>query len=137
VPGGTAAATGLGYRLLTAYGVSGGEAGFVLLAGAIGSAVVLNVLLWIALAVSIPFAGMHPIYLAIASVGVLALAGAFGLGYAFTRGEEQAVRVARAIGGRVPRLGADRAERLLRQLADTVGASPSRWRRSASSAGGW
>src|SRR5947207_5711509 len=57
MPGGTAAGAGLGYRLLTDTGVSGPSAGFALATQSLGSALVLNVLLWIGLIISIPLRG--------------------------------------------------------------------------------
>ena len=49
VPGGSAASSALGYRLLTLSGISGPDAGFALATAGLGSAVVLNLLFWIAL----------------------------------------------------------------------------------------
>lgn len=120
IPAGAAGGAGLGYQLLTSEGVEGRDAGFALATESIGSAVVLNVLLWVCLIVSIPLAGLHPIYVAAALLGLLALFGTAGLFYAFTKGEESVVRVVRAIGRRIPRVGADRLERLLRQAGDSV-----------------
>ena len=48
VPGGSAAGGALGYRLLTRGGLSGTDAAFAIAAQGIGSAVVLNLLLWLA-----------------------------------------------------------------------------------------
>jgi uncharacterized membrane protein YbhN (UPF0104 family) len=62
VPGGSAASSALGYRLMTLSGVSGPDAGFALATVGLGSAVVLNLLLWIGLLVSIPVRGVNPIY---------------------------------------------------------------------------
>jgi hypothetical protein len=121
VPGGAAGGAGLGYRLLTANGVEGTDAGFALATEAIGSAVVLNVMLWLALLISIPLAGLHPIYVVTALVGLIAIFGATFLGYTFTRGGERAVRFVRALGRRVPRVGADRLERLVHQVGDSIG----------------
>jgi hypothetical protein len=121
VPGGAAGGAGLGYRLLTANGVEGTDAGFALATEAIGSAVVLNVMLWLALLISIPLAGLHPIYVVTALVGLLAILGATFLGYTFTRGGKRAVRVVRAVGRRVPRVGADRLERLVQEVGDSIG----------------
>jgi uncharacterized protein (TIRG00374 family) len=121
IPGGAAGGAGLGYQLLTANGIDGADAGFALAAEAIGSAIVLNVLLWIALVISIPLAGLHPIYVVVALLGLLASFATTGLLYAFTRGEERAARVVRSVGRRIPRLGADRLEHLLRQAGDSVG----------------
>lgn len=121
IPGGATGSAGLGYRLLTANGVTGPDAGFALATEAIGSAVVLNVLLWFSLIISIPLAGVHPIYVTAALVGLVGLLGTAVLVYAFTRGEERAVRLVRAVGRRIPRVGADRLERLLRQASDSLG----------------
>ncbi len=120
IPGGAAGGAGVGYRLLTAQGVEGTDAGFAMATEAIGSAIVLNVMLWVALLVSIPLAGLHPIYVVAALVGLLALFGAAMLAYTFTAGGERAVRAVRAVGRRIPRVGADRLERLVRQVGDSV-----------------
>ena len=121
IPAGSVGGTGLGYRLLTADGVEGADAAFVLGGQAIISAIVLNVMLWIALVVSIPLAGIHAIYVVIALVGAIALLVFSFLLYMFTRGEETAVRAVRALGRHLPRVGADRLESLLRQVSDSVG----------------
>jgi len=121
IPGGAVGSAGLGYRLLTAEGVDGPDVGFVLATEAVGSAVVLNALLWLALLVSIPLAGLHPVYVAVALLGVLGLFAATALVYTFTRGEERSVRVVRGLGRRIPRVGADRLERIVRQVGDSVG----------------
>jgi len=49
----TAGSAGFGYRLLTERGVSGADAGFSIATQGMGSAVVLNVLLWLSLVISI------------------------------------------------------------------------------------
>ena len=54
VPGGSAAGSALGYRLMTLSGVQGADAGFALATAGLGSAVMLNVILWVGLIVSIP-----------------------------------------------------------------------------------
>jgi uncharacterized protein (TIRG00374 family) len=120
IPGGAAGGAGVGFRLLTSKGIEGPDAGFAMATEAIGSAVVLNAMLWVALLISIPLAGLHPIYVVTALVGLLALLGAAALAYTFTRGGERAVRVVRSLGRRVPRVGADRLERLVRQVGDSV-----------------
>jgi putative heme transporter len=117
VPGGAAAGGGLGYRLLTGAGVSGSDAGFALATQSIGSAVVLNAILWLGLAVSIPIRGFNPLYATAAIVGVVVV-GAFSFAVlALTRGEERAVRVLRAVARRVPFLDEDRIHRLVHQIA--------------------
>ena len=56
-PGGSATGTALGYRLLTQAGLPRSDVGFALAMQGIGSAVVLNFLLWLALIISIPLWG--------------------------------------------------------------------------------
>ena len=77
VPGGSAAGSALGYRLLTLAGVDSAGAGFALATAGLGSAVILNLLLWLTLLVSIPLSGVNPVYVTTALVGIFLL-GAFG-----------------------------------------------------------
>ena len=66
----------MGYRLMTLSGVNGPDAGFALATAGLGSAVVLNLIFWIALMVSIPIRGVNPGYATAAIAGiVLFLAG--------------------------------------------------------------
>jgi uncharacterized protein (TIRG00374 family) len=88
-PGGSATGTALGYRLLTQAGVSPPDVGFALATQGIGSAVVLNLLFWIALIISIPIWGFSAVYLTAALVGVILLAGSAGLIFLFNRSEER------------------------------------------------
>ena len=120
VPGGSAAGSAMGYRLLTATGVSGSDAGFALATAGLVSAIVLNVLLWLTLLVSIPFAGFNPIYVTVALVGVL-LFGAFALVMVgLMRGQAQSERLLRAVARRVSFLDEDRMGELVRRLARRV-----------------
>src|SRR5579875_1310648 len=120
IPAGSAGGVGLGYRLLTTDGVDGPAAAFALASSAILSAIVLNVILWLALVVSVPLAGVHPVYVVIAMIGMLLLLTVLGVLYTFTRGEERAVRIVRTLGTRIPRVGADRLEGLVRRLSTSV-----------------
>lgn len=122
VPVGAAGSAGLGYQLLTVRGVMGTEAGLALATGAVGSAVVLNMCLLLALLISIPLAGLHPIFVVMALVGVLALLGSYALVYLLTRDEARAVQAVRAVGRRGPRIGADRLEGVIRDFADSLAA---------------
>jgi uncharacterized protein (TIRG00374 family) len=88
-PGGSATGTALGYRLLTQSGVARSDVGFGLAAQSIGSAVVLNVVLWIALIVSIPVWGFSAMYLLAAVVGLALLLTSGALVAAFTRGGDR------------------------------------------------
>jgi uncharacterized protein (TIRG00374 family) len=120
LPGGSAGSAAIGYRLLTANGVGGTDAAFAMATQGMGSAVVLNVLLWFSLVISIPLAGFHPIYVVVALVGMLALLAVGALVFSLTHGEAGAIRFVRAVGRRIPRVGPDRLERLVRQLGSSV-----------------
>jgi uncharacterized protein (TIRG00374 family) len=120
IPGGAAGGASLGYQQLTQSGVEGADAGIALATQAVGSAVVLNGLLWLSLIVSIPLAGLHPIYLAAAVVGLLGLFATAALFYTVTKGEQAAVRFVRAVGRHIPRVGEDRLEHLLGQVRGSM-----------------
>jgi uncharacterized protein (TIRG00374 family) len=120
LPGGSAGSAGLGYRLLTRNGVNGADAAFAMATQGIGSAVVLNALLWCSLVISIPIAGFHPIYVVVALVGMLVLLVVGALVYSLTHGEQGAIRFARALGRRIPRLDPDRVEVLVRELGRSL-----------------
>lgn len=117
VPGGVAAGGTLGYRLLSGSGVPGPDAAFALALQGIGSAVVLNSLLWVGLIVSLPLYGFNPLYLTAAVLGVLLIGFVTAIAVLMTRGEERAVRVLRAVATRVPVVNADRVEDVFRRLA--------------------
>ena len=107
LPGGTAGGDGLGYRPLTNEGVSGDDAGLALAIQAIGSVLVLNAILWLALIVSIPLTGFNPIYATAALVGALLLAAFATLVLLLTKGEERAAVTLRNL---VTRVAVPRAE---------------------------
>ena len=117
VPGGTAAGAGLGYRMLTDEGVRGSNAGFALATQSLGSAVVLNLLLWVGLVISIPLAGFDPLYGTAALVGILLLGGFAALVLLLTKGEARAAAVLRAIARKVPLIDEDAAHRIVHDLA--------------------
>ncbi len=120
VPGGSAAGSAMGYRMITLAGVPGAETGFGLVAASVGSAVLLNVILWLTLLVSIPAAGFRPIYVTMALAGVLLL-GAFGaIVFALIRGQQQAERAVRAIARRTRFLNEDRMGMLVTRLASRL-----------------
>ena len=120
VPGGTAAGGALGYRLLTSAGLSGTDTAFALATQGIGSAVVLNVILWFGLVASIPLHGYNPLYGAAGLLGAL-LIGAFGaVVIMLMRGEERSVTVLRAAARRVPLVDPDRVVEITRRLADRL-----------------
>ena len=127
LPGGSAAGSGIGLDLLRDAGVAPADAGFALATQGLGSAVVLNALLWLGLVVSIPLRGFDPLY------GTAALIGAFILGLFFTlivlltRGEARAAAVMRGIATRLPFLDEDVVDRGVHHVADrlrTLGGDP-------------
>jgi uncharacterized protein (TIRG00374 family) len=102
LPGGSATGTALGYRLLTQSGVARSDVGFGLATQAIGSAVVLNVVLWTALIVSIPVWGFSAVYLLAAVVGILLLLTSGALVAAFTRGGDRVGDALERAAGHIP-----------------------------------
>jgi len=117
IPGGTAGGTGLGYRLLTSSGVSGPDTAFALATQGIGSAVVLNAMLWVALVISIPLHGFNSAYVTVAVVGAVLLADLATLVLSLTRGEAHATRALRAVARRVPWVTEEQMENLVQRLA--------------------
>lgn len=117
-PGGSAAGTALGYRLLTQFGTESSEAGFALGVQGIGSAVVLNVILWIALVVSIPVWGFSPEYLLAALVGGILLSAAAVLVYALTRAEDRMGALLERVADRVPFVDGPALRRAYAQLGE-------------------
>jgi uncharacterized protein (TIRG00374 family) len=121
IPAGTLGSAGIGYRLFTAEGIPGVDAGVMMAAKGIGSTVVLNVLLWVSLVISIPLAGFHPIYVTVAIIGAVVMLAVGLLILGVTRGTGRAVRIMRAIGRRFPRAG-DRLENVIRDATANLSA---------------
>jgi putative heme transporter len=119
LPAGSAAGNALGYRLLTLSGVAGPDAGFALATVGLGSAVVLNILLLIALVVSIPIRGINPLYGLAAAVGIVLIGIAALLVVGLLRGREAAERRVRAVARRL-KLDPDRAIEIIRHIASRV-----------------
>jgi len=140
LPGGTVAGAALGYRLLNDEGISYTDASFALGAQGIGSAVVLNVILWAALIVSIPLHGVSNdvsyLYRAAAIVGALLLTLAGGLIFFLTIGKQWAARTVHRLAFKMPFLNAVRFEEALGRLADRL-ASLARDRRLLVRAVAW
>ncbi len=136
VPGGNAAGSALGYRLLTAAGVRGADAGFALATAGIGSAVVLNLILWAGLLVSIPLRGFNRVYVSAALVGVLLMGFFAFLVFGLMKGSAAAERVVRAIARRLRFVDEEKVAALVRRLAqrlDTLLSDPAILGRAA----GW
>lgn len=119
VPGGNAAGSALGYRLLTLSGVSGPHAGFALATAGIGSAVVLNVIFWTGLLVSIPIRGVNPGYGVAALIGIIVIGLAAGLVFGIMEGQGRAERFVRWMARKL-RLDEDKFAAVLHQIAERL-----------------
>ena len=117
VPGGSAAAGAVGFELLGDAGVAGPDAGFALATQALGSAVVLNVLLWAGLVVSIPARGFNPLYATAALLGAVVIAAVAAAVVLLTRGEQRAARLVCAAASRAPFLDAALVEEAVHRVA--------------------
>jgi uncharacterized protein (TIRG00374 family) len=119
VPGGNAASSALGYRLLTLSGISGPDAGFALATAGIGSAVVLNVIFWTGLIMSIPFRGVNEAYSLAAVAGIIIIGLAGGLVVGIMDGSGRAERLLRWIARRF-RTDEDKFAAALHQVAERL-----------------
>lgn len=119
MPAGNAASSALGYRLLTLSGVHGPDAGFALATAGIGSAVVLNLILWFGLIISVPFRGVNALYGFAAIVGIILMLVASALIFGLVEGQGRAERAVRWLARHV-RLDADRASEVIRHLGNRL-----------------
>jgi len=119
VPGGNAASSALGYRLLTLSGISGPDAGFALATAGIGSAVVLNIIFWTGLTMSIPFRGVNEGYALAALAGIIIMGLAAVLVIGVMDGSGRAERLLRWIARKL-RLNEDRFAAVLHQVAERL-----------------
>jgi uncharacterized protein (TIRG00374 family) len=122
LPAGTLGSAGIGYRLFTAEGIKGNDAGVMMATKGLGSTVVLNVLLWLSLVVSIPLAGFHPIYVTVAVTGAVVLLAVAALALGITRGAQRASRILRAVGDKIPGLTGARLEQAVLDTAASLSA---------------
>ncbi len=120
VPGGTAPAGALAYRIFNELGVPKETNAFGLAAQGSGSAVVLNIIFWMALVISIPLNGFNPAYGFAALAGVFLLLAFFGTILLITRGQRHADAWLRAIARRVPSVRPDVVSALLKRVADRI-----------------
>lgn len=120
VPGGSAAGSSIGYRLMTAAGVDRADVGVALATQSLGSALVLNVIFWVALVVSIPVWGVSPLYLTAAAAAVLLVGFFVALVLLFTRGAERAGRIVARVAGRLPRVEAGEVVELFVGLGERM-----------------
>ncbi len=120
LPGGTVPGTAASYRLLTESDVTGSTAAFGLAAQGIGSAVVLNIIFWLALLISIPLQGYNPLYGFAAILGVLLLSIFAAVVFLLTRGEKQTGLLVKKVADRVPFIRAETLTSLLQKVADRM-----------------
>jgi putative heme transporter len=120
LPGGSAAGSGIAVDLYRDAGVAPTDAGFALATQGLGSAVVLNALLWLGLVISIPLRGFNPLYGTAAVVGVLILGLFSALILLLTRGEARAARVLCELARRIPFLDGDAIDRGVHHVADRL-----------------
>jgi uncharacterized protein (TIRG00374 family) len=119
IPAGTLGTAALGFKLFTDEGISGNDAGVMMAAKGLGSTVVLNVLLWVALVISIALAGFQPIYGTVAIIGTVVLLAVAALVFGVTRGAGTASRVLRMIADKIPGLSGERVEQAILDAART------------------
>lgn len=120
VPGGNAAASTLGYRLLTRAGVGGPDTAFALATQGLGSAVVLNVIFWLALVASLPIYGFRVAYLSVAILGLLLMAFIAGLVVLMTKGDKRAMTFVNAVAAKLRFLHPEALPKLFGQLVTRV-----------------
>jgi uncharacterized protein (TIRG00374 family) len=120
LPGGQVPGTAASYKLLTDGDVSGSTAATGLATQGIGSAVVLNVIFWLALLISIPLQGYNPLYGFAALLGVLLLAIFAGVIFFLTRGEKHAAIFLKKVADRLPFVRAETVTSLVQKVADRM-----------------
>jgi uncharacterized protein (TIRG00374 family) len=119
VPGGSAASSALGYRLMTLSGVAGPDAGFALATVGLGSALVLNMILWVGLIISIPIRGVNAFYGSAALAGVIVMGIAGALVFGLMEGQGRSERVIRWV-ARKFRFDDDKAAVVLHRVAERL-----------------
>ena len=110
----------MAYRIFNDLGVPKETNAFGLAAQGSGSAVVLNVIFWIALVISIPLNGFNPLYGFAALAGVFLLLAFFGTILLITRGQRRADSWIRAIARRVPSVKPDAVSAVLAKVAGRI-----------------
>jgi hypothetical protein len=120
VPAGSAAGTALGYRLLTTSGVPPVEAGFAKVSQSMLSGVILQLLLWTALAVSIPLHGSSPVYLAATVAGVVVVGVLVALGVLLIWHAPTLQRGVSRMVDRIPRASGEAAGRMVGAVAEQL-----------------
>lgn len=119
VPGGSAASNALGFRMITLAGAEGRDAGFALATAGIGSAVMLNLILWFGLIISIPGRGVNAFYGTAAILGIIIMVIAAGVVVGLVDRQGRAERVMRWI-ARLLRLDQDNAGEVAIHLGERL-----------------
>jgi uncharacterized protein (TIRG00374 family) len=120
IPGGTAGGTGASIRLMTNEGLSGTDVGVATATMGIGSAVLLNAMLWLALIISIPLNGVKPVYEWVALVSLLLLGFFAALIAGFAKGDGWAVRALRRLAKRFRFIPEEKLEAVIIQIAERI-----------------
>jgi uncharacterized protein (TIRG00374 family) len=110
LPGGAASSTGLRYRLLHEGGLPAQDTAVGMAVQGVGSTLVLAAILWLALLVSIPLLGFHPVYVTAAIVGAIVIAAILLAIYLRSHAEGPPTGLPHAIIQRLPRRWRSRVE---------------------------
>ena len=117
VPAGSAAGTVLGYKLLADEGAGSLQAGFAKVTQSLISVVVLQWLLWGALAMMVLFGSPSAPYVVMAGIGAIAVIGILALAWLLVRREHVVERMAVPVFSVLPRVNATRISRNVRRLS--------------------
>lgn len=120
VPGGSAAGTALGMRLLAQEDVPAGDAAFAKVAQGVGASLLLVVLLWTAVAIAIPLHGSSPLYLASSAVGLAAVVLTTTTIVVFRHGRGLATSVFCRITRLLPFVADDAGERVAHMIGSHI-----------------
>ena len=120
VPGGAATTAAVNYRLLGHAGVPRQELGFALGTQAIGSAVVLNIILWLALLAAIPTSGFTPLFGTAAIIGVVLIGGFSAIVFGLIRGGDAFANRVGDWAGRLPKVDAERVRKAMIKIEEQV-----------------
>jgi uncharacterized protein (TIRG00374 family) len=120
VPGGAAAGTAIGYRLLYRNGVDAAAASFAKLGQGAVSALVLQAFLLSSIAIAIPLHGNSPLYLTATVAGGVVLLALAALTALVLRAEDAVAKAAGVVIRVLPRLHAETGSRFVHELAKHI-----------------
>jgi uncharacterized protein (TIRG00374 family) len=120
VPGGAAAGTALGYRLLRRDGIDPAAASFAKLGQGAVSALMLQALLVSSVAIAIPLHGTSPLYLTACLAGAGIVVALAVLTVVLLRSEDAVAAVAARITRHLPRMSADTGRVFIVRLAEHI-----------------